>query len=127
MVVVDTSVWVAVLRSPTAPEAAILAALIDADAVILAAPVRVELLSGVGARERGPLRRRLTALAVAYPTDDTWALIERWLDQATDKGHRFGVGDLLVAALASERGALIWSLDRDFERMAKLKLVQLYD
>lgn len=126
MVVVDTSVWVAVLRSPTAPEAPLLAQLVDADAVILPLPVRMELLSGARVKDRAKLRDRLSALAVAHPTDETWAMIERWVDTAADKGLRFGVGDLLIAALAAERGALVWSLDRDFERMERLKLVQLY-
>ncbi|MDH4064940.1 MAG: PIN domain-containing protein [Acidobacteriota bacterium] len=126
MIVVDTSVWVSVLRSPTAPEAPLLAQLIDADVAILPLPVRLELLSGARARDRAALQRRLSALAVARPTEETWALMEHWLEAATDKGRRFGVGDLLIAALAAERGALVWSLDTDFERMAELKLVQLY-
>ena len=126
MIVVDTSVWVSVLRSPTAPEAPLLAQLIDADVAILPLPVRLELLSGARARDRAALQRRLSALAVARPTEETWALMEHWLEAATDKGRRFGVGDLLIAALAAERGALVWSLDTDFEQMAKLKLAQLY-
>jgi predicted nucleic acid-binding protein len=126
MIVVDTSVWVAVLRSANAPEAAPLAQLVDGDLVILPLPVRMELLSGVPARERSALARRLSALQVARPTDETWAVMERWLLSAADRGHRFGVGDLLIAALAAERGALVWSLDRDFERMAQLKWVGLY-
>ena len=126
MIVVDTSVWVAVLRSSAAPEAAILAQLIDADAVILPLPVRMELLSGAPTKDRAKLRRHLSALAVAHPTEDTWTMIEQWVDVAADKGHRFGIGDLLIAALAAERGALVWSLDRDFQRMERLKLVQLY-
>jgi predicted nucleic acid-binding protein len=126
VILVDTSVWVAVLRSPTAPEAPLLAQLIDADAVVLPLPVRVELLSGCPVRDRAKLQQRLSALAVARPTDDTWALVEAWVTKAADKGQHFGVGDLLIAALAAERTALVWSLDRDFERMEKLKLVQLY-
>jgi predicted nucleic acid-binding protein len=126
VVVVDTSVWVAVLRSPTAPEAPLLAQLLDSDGVILPVPVRLELLSGTGARDRAMLKERLSAVAVAWPTEETWALVEQWVAGAADKGQRFGVGDLLIAALAAERNALVWSLDADFERMARLKLVQLY-
>lgn len=103
-----------------------LAQLIDADAVILPLPVRMELLSGAPVKDRAKLRERLAALAVAYPTEETWSMIEHWVDRAADQGHRFGIGDLLIAALAAERGALVWSLHRDFERMARLKLVQLY-
>ena len=127
MVVADTSVWVAVLRSRAAREAPALEALLDADDVILPVPVRLELLLGAPARERVRLRRILSALPIAYPADETWTLIEGWAGGAVDAGHRFGVGDLLIAALAAERGALLWSLDSDFERMARLKFVSLYD
>jgi len=127
VVVVDTSVWVAALRSRATPEAPALEALLDADDVILPVPVRLELLLGAPRRERPHLRRVLAALPVAYPNDETWALLDGWAAIAVDAGHRFGVGDLLIAALASERGALVWSLDRDFERMARLKLVSLYE
>jgi predicted nucleic acid-binding protein len=126
VVLVDTSVWVAVLRSASAPEAPLLTQLIDADAVVLPLPVRIELLSGVRASARATLRTRLSALAVAHPTEETWALVEQWVVAAADKGQRFGIGDLLIAALAAERQALVWSLDADFERLAKLRLVQLY-
>jgi len=126
VIVVDTSIWVAVLRSRTAPEAAVLARLLDADSVILPVPVRLELMLGAGAADRARLRSVLSALPVAYPDDDTWKLVERWAGQAAGRGQRFGVGDLLIGALASERGAAVWSLDRDFERMAQLKLVSRY-
>jgi predicted nucleic acid-binding protein len=127
LVVVDTSVWVAVLRSRAAPEAFALAALLDADAVILPIPVRVELLLGAPARERARLRRALSALPIAYPVEETWTLVEDWAGSAADAGHRFGVGDLLIAAVAAERNALVWSLDRDFERLERLKFVSLYE
>jgi predicted nucleic acid-binding protein len=126
MIVVDTSVWISVLRSPGAPEAAAFAALIDVDAVLLAAPVRTELLGGAKTADRARLKRALSALPVVYPLESTWQQADRWAEQACDRGERFGMGDLLIGALAREHGALVWSLDVDFDRMAKLKFVDLY-
>jgi predicted nucleic acid-binding protein len=126
MIIVDTSVWVAALRAPLGDEAGILKTLIDADEICLALPVRLELTAGLGAVDRVRVRRALRALPVAVPTDDTWTLIERWIDRAADAGQRFALVDLLIAALAHELTALVWSLDRDFDRMAALGLVQSY-
>ena len=60
------------------------------------------------------------------PTDDTWSVVERWVEQAADAGQRFTVTDLLIAALAHELTALVWSQDRDFDRMTSLGFVQSY-
>lgn len=127
MIVVDTSVWVSVLRSASSPEAANMASLLDSDEVGLAVPVRIELMAGVSARDRSALKRALSALPVLYPTDDTWRLMDTWTEKTSKAGQHFGLGDLLVAALAAEAGALVWSLDADFGRLEKLKLVDRYD
>ena len=126
MIVVDTSVWVSVLRGLPGATTATLNGLLDADEVGLALPVRLELSAGVAKDQRPALRRALSALPVIVPTDDTWPLIERWIDQAANAGHRFSLTDLLIAALADEVGALVWSLDADFERMATIGFVRLY-
>lgn len=126
MIVVDTSVLVPILRSAPAAETAVLWQLIDADLVTLPVVVRQEIRAGLARHNRKAVLDLLGALPVSMPTDDTWARVERWTDQAANAGERFGAVDLLIAALADELGALVWSLDRDFERMARLKFVRLY-
>ena len=126
MIVADSSVWVAALREPHARIAATLDGLLDADEIALAQPVRIELVAGIARADRPALKRALTALPVVVPTEQTWQLVEQWIEKAADAGQRFGLPDLLIAALADELGALVWSLDADFARMATLKLVRLY-
>jgi predicted nucleic acid-binding protein len=127
VIAVDSSVWISALRSKSSPEAPVLAALLDADEVVLAYPVRVELLAGASTRDRAALKRALTALPVIFPSENTWPIIDAWIARAGDAGHHFGFGDLLIAALARESGALVWSLDADFGRMRRLNLIDLYE
>jgi predicted nucleic acid-binding protein len=126
MIVVDTSVWVAALRGAHR-EAATLRLLLDEDEVLLPMPVKIELLSGTSKRDRARLRAALSALPLAYPTDETWRLMDPWTDRAVKGGAAFGVGDLLIAAIAHEAGALVWSLDPAFERLERLGVVERYE
>lgn len=126
MIVVDTSVWVAAERKPDGNAADTLRALLRADEVALALPIRIELVTGVAAKNRRALRRGLSALPVIRPTEATWALIEQWIPMAADAGRHFKVADLLIAALAHELGALVWSLDEHFATMEQLGLARMY-
>lgn len=125
MILVDTSVWVAALRGRAA-EAQELSRLLDEDAVLLAAPVRIEILAGASTGDRKRLRRLLSALPAVVPDEATWALLDRWVDEAARAGQRFGFADLLIGALAARLGASLWSLDSDFARMADLGFVTLH-
>lgn len=126
MIVVDTSVWVAARRQPAGEVFQTLHGLLDADQVALALPVRLELWAGTVKSDRRAFRRAFSALPLLIPTEETWQPLDEWMARASDAGERFAVTDLLIARLADEIGALVWSLDSDFERMAKLKYARLY-
>ncbi len=126
MIVVDTSVWVAYFRAKSGPLTDDLQSLLDQDQVALVAPVRIELLSGTRRSDAKRLTRVLSALPYWLSTDATWTTMVAWTLSAAARGERFGVGDLLIGAIAAERGASVWSLDGDFGRLAKLGFVTLY-
>jgi predicted nucleic acid-binding protein len=119
-------VWVAYLRRSDKRVNEHMHLILDEDLAVLAIPVKIELLSGCSPKELPRLRRVLEALAVLFPSNTTWYQIEGWVEQSVLKGERFGVADLLIAALAAERGAALWSLDKDFVRMQKLGFVKLH-
>jgi predicted nucleic acid-binding protein len=126
VIFVDTSVSVEALRSRTSPASLHLGELLDSDEVALSAPVRIEILAGASNRDIAPLRRALSALPFFLPTEETWARIDDWLERARAAGERFGVADLLIAAIAAGQHAPIWSLDDDFTRMARIGLVEIH-
>ena len=126
MIAVDTSVWIDFFRG-RAPAVEKLLSLLDRDEVALPVPVRIEILSGARKSERQRLVRVLSALPVLYPTEALWRRIDGWVAEGAAAGQRFGVGDLLVAALAVEHDCALWSLDGVFTRMARLRMVTLAD
>jgi predicted nucleic acid-binding protein len=125
VIVVDTSIWIAARRNHRI--ASVLDQLIDADEVALALPVRLELLAGLAPRDRQAFHRAFGALVQVVPSEGTWAPLRAWIERAAETGERFSLTDLLIAALASDIGALVWSLDDDFARMERLNLVSRYD
>ena len=126
MIVVDTSIWIRALRSASGPEAIGLRSLLDADEVVLAVPVRSELLMGARAADRKTLERGLKGVPLLYPTDDSWRTLDDWTRVASRAGMTFTVGDLLIGVLTAEIGAIVWSADSDFARMESLNLIQRF-
>ncbi len=126
MVVVDSSVWIDFFRGRGNALCTHLEALLDADQVAIPAPVRIELLGGARKAELPKLRRVMEALPLLVPSALVWKGIEAWLDRAVGTGQHFGMGDLLVAGIAAENRAAVWSLDGDFQRMAKLGWIRMH-
>jgi predicted nucleic acid-binding protein len=126
MVVVDSSVWIDFFRGSDEAVVAELGRLLDADEVGLAAPVRLELLTGASRKDEPVLRRLLSALPLLLPEPPLWPKLERWIERASRAGERFGAMDLLIAGIADDHRASLWSRDADFARMARFGMVQLH-
>ena len=126
MIFVDSSVWISALRDAESSEARELTRLLDSDEVALSIPVHLEVLTGAARGNRERLRDVLSALPVFYPSRETWTRVEQWIPKATDRGHRFGITDLLIASIAADWRGRLWSLDADFRRMARLGFVELF-
>jgi predicted nucleic acid-binding protein len=124
LIVVDTSVWIAASRQKILAET--LGQLIEADEVTLALPVRLELWTGVARQDRKAFLRMYGALPQLHPTEETWRVLPAWIEKGRDAGETFTISDLLIASLAAEIGGLVWSLDKDFERMERLGMIALY-
>jgi hypothetical protein len=126
LVSVDTSVWIEFFRGKDRALVDELGRLLDADLVALPVPVRLELISGASRAEEPRLRRLLSALPLLVPQPAIWSKLDLWVEKAKRRGERFGAMDLLIAGLAEEHGTTVWSLDFDFERMARLDLLKLH-
>jgi predicted nucleic acid-binding protein len=79
-------------------------------------------------KRRSTALKRVTRRGSSRNCDpgSTWRRIEGWLGAIKNAGDWFGVSDLLIAGIAAEHGAAIWSLDSDFTRMANLKFISLH-
>jgi predicted nucleic acid-binding protein len=124
VILVDSSVWIQFFRGGDAALVAKLGQLLDEDQVAVAPPIRLEILGGASRRDLPRLRRVLSALPLLEPGASIWDDIERWVELAVARGQRFGVGDLLIAGIAAQHAAEIWSLDHDFARMERLGFVE---
>ena len=123
---IDTSVWIEFFRGSSRKVVREVHRLIDEENLVLPVPVKIELLSGASANDRRKLNVLLSSLPQLFPTSGTWSRMEQWVDVAGKKGFRFGFADLLIAALAGEVGAIVWSVDRDFIFIEKLGFISTH-
>jgi predicted nucleic acid-binding protein len=126
VICVDSSVWIAFFRDSGSSEARHLSDLLDSGDAAIPIPVKIEILSGAGRATLDRLREALSAVPTLYPTNHTWQAMDGWITAALRSGWRFGFADLLIAAIAAEQAAELWSLDQDFRRMEKLRFVRLH-
>ncbi|MDO5502959.1 MAG: PIN domain nuclease [Actinomycetia bacterium] len=121
MILVDTSVWVDLLRGGDRPATRELARRLDQpDDLACTEPVAMELLAGARGLELERVERLVTglvSLAVAPPLDyRAAAAIYRTVRSS---GHTLrSLQDCLIAAIAIRHDVMLLDTDRDYERIA---------
>lgn len=130
-VLVDTSIWSAVLRrkgsSQNEATMSELASLVEDGRVAMIGPVRQELLSGI--RERAQferLRDHLRAFPDLEITSDDYDEAASFFNRCREKGIQASNTDFLICAIAVRNQFAIFTSDRDFAHLAKVLPIVLY-
>jgi predicted nucleic acid-binding protein len=115
MVLVDTSIWIALYRKRTAEIGEKIWMLVSRNEAAVTGQVWVEFLGGFRDQTlRSSYGERLRAYPFLETSRDAYGLAADLLA----KHPRLGAGDAIIAATAITAGAELWTTDRDFADLA---------
>ena len=123
MILVDTSVWVEVLRDKAGEVVHAFRKRVGEEICVLSRFTQIELLQG--ARNEKEWRQLAEYLETQYyleATERTWKEAARIFFELRRKGVTpSSPVDCCIAQIAIESGALLLHRDRDFERIARIR------
>jgi len=129
MILVDTSVWVLILRDRTGDVVDAFRQRVESDVCVLSRFNHMELLQGCkDTKEWELLEDYLSTQIYLEASTGTWREAARIYFDLRRKGATVGSPvDCCIAQIALENGAVLLHRDQDFERIAKVrKLDQEY-
>jgi predicted nucleic acid-binding protein len=127
LILVDSSVWVDFFSSSPGPAGVELSRIINENEPFASSGVVVaEVLQGL-TKDTGPIERLLATCDFLEPAGfETYRDAAALYRTARTRGISLTTLDTLIAAVALEQGASVFTLDRDFARMARITGLQLY-
>jgi len=127
VILVDSSVWVDFFRSSPGHAGKELRRMIEeSEPFALTGIVVAEVLQGL-TRDSGPIERFLAQWDMLEPKGfDTSRKAAAIYRAARGKGIALSTIDTLIAAIALEHGASVFTLDQDFSRIARITGLELY-
>jgi len=122
-ILVDSSVWIANFRDPTASLADRLRTLIDDDLVAVAGAIVYEVLQGTRtSQEFEAIRQIFLPLRWLPAQPASWVAAAGMAAGLRRRGLSFPMTDILLATLAREHRCHIWSLDPHFTLIPGVRL-----
>ena len=127
MILVDSSVWVDFFRpSPGRGGAELRRMVEESEPFALTGIVVAEVLQGLR-RDAGTIERFLGQWDMLEPKGfDTYRSAAAIYRTGREKGITSSTIDTLIAAIALEHSASVFTLDRDFARIARMTGLELY-
>jgi predicted nucleic acid-binding protein len=127
LILVDSSVWIDFLSSSPSPAGAELRRMINgAEPFALAGVVVTEVLQGLK-RDVGRIEHYLSQWDMLEPSGfSTYREAAVLFRAARAKGIAVTTIDVLIAAIALEHSATVFTLDKDFSRIAGIVRLPLY-
>ncbi len=123
MVLVDTSVWVEFFDRNNPTVRGDLEALLRQGAVATAGLVLAELRQGCRSTSQvRALQQAMEPLLYLEVDRDSWLRAGGLVAECSARGFQVSTADCLLAALAIRESASVFTLDRDFERIPRLRL-----
>lgn len=127
MILVDSSVWVNFFSSSPGRAGAELRRMIaESEPFALTGLVVAEVLQGL-TRDSRPIERLLAQCDMLEPRGfETYQQAATIFRQARARGMSLTTIDTLIAAVALEHGASVFTLDQDFSRISRITSLVLY-
>jgi len=123
MVVADTAAWIEFFNDPESDEKQAIDLLIDEDELALVGPVLTELLQGCRTpREANTILDHLSALPFFETSFSVWQRAGDLASNLRRKGTTIPLMDVIIATLAMEHDAEVFTIDLHFEKIPGLKL-----
>jgi predicted nucleic acid-binding protein len=90
--------------------------------------VKAEIFSGVRSKdELQKLKRFFSALTDVPVPSDAWERIGELRSGLAARGIQASLVDLWIGLAASENGVLLWTLDKDFQHIARIVSLEMFE
>lgn len=124
-VLADATIWIQYLREPRAAVNNYFERLLTEGRVRICGMILAEIMQGAKTEDELYLVRSLIE-AIPYVEESRrdWEEAASLIYQLRKKGVTLALSDCLIAAIAFGRDFIVFSLDKDFERIPNLKLLR---